>query len=388
VNKFDTIVVGGGIIGCAVTYYLSKSGQKVLLLERDDHAQGSAGATDGVVSYHTKQPGKQMELALESLKLFEGLSEELGEDIGFESCCGGMQPVEDATQWELLLDVVEQQRKSGVDIRMIGIDEARAIEPQLAPDLYGALYAPSGSMVEPIRLTLAFLHAAKRLGAVVYNRIRVSEIRAEGGAAAGVTTEDGRSFEGGCVVNAAGSWAASVGKMAGLELPVKPRRGQLVVTEPLGPFLGVTLQCARYNIIKFMPESITDESVLRTGSSLSIEQTVDGGLVIGGTREWADYNRDNTLEALELMLRRAVRFFPALRDVSIIRSFAGLRPYTPDGLPLIGETAALRRFYIAAGHEGDGIALAPITGKLLAEQLVLGKTSYPLDAFSPNRFLS
>ncbi|MDR3119767.1 MAG: FAD-binding oxidoreductase, partial [Clostridiales bacterium] len=164
-DRFDAIVIGGGVIGCAVTYYLSKLGQRVLLLEREDHAQGSAGATDGVVSFHTKQPGRQLELALESIRLFDGLSAELGEDIGFHGGCGGMQPVEDAVQWELLDAVVKEQRKSGVDVRMIGIDEARAIEPQLAPDLYGALYAPSGSKVEPIRLTMAFLHAAKRLGA-------------------------------------------------------------------------------------------------------------------------------------------------------------------------------------------------------------------------------
>jgi sarcosine oxidase subunit beta len=385
-NKFDSIVIGGGVIGCAVTYYLSKLGQRVLLLEREDHAQGSAGATDGVVSCHTKQPGSQLELAVESIKLFDGLSDELGEDVGFGNCCGGMQPVEDAAQWALLESVVNAQRRSGVDIRMIGIDEARAIEPQLAPDLYGALYAPSGCKVEPIRLTMAFLHASKRLGAVVRNHTAVTELITDSGAVTGVVTSDGERIFGGAVVNACGSWAAAVGEMAGLALPIKPRRGQLLITEPVGPFLDVTLQCARYNIIKFMPETITDESILRTGASLSIEQTVDGGIVLGGTREWAGYDRANTLEAIELMLRRAVRFFPALRDVSVIRSFAGLRPYTPDGMPLLGETAALRRFFIAAGHEGDGVALAPITGKLLAEQIALGKTSYPLDAFSPNRF--
>ena len=87
------------------------------------------------------------------------------------------------------------------------------------------------------------------------------------------------------------------------------------------------------------------------------------------------------------MMKRAARFFPALKDVSVIRFFSGFRPYTPDGLPLLGEVKTLPGFYMAAGHEGDGIAMSPITGKLIAEMIVDGKPSYNIDAFSPNRFL-
>ena len=99
------------------------------------------------------------------------------------------------------------------------------------------------------------------------------------------------------------------------------------------------------------------------------------------------YDRENSLEAIEAILKRAVRFFPALKDVCFIRAFAGLRPYTPDGLAIIGKVDCLEGFYMVAGHEGDGIALSPITGKLLAEQIVYGKESYSLEPFSPNRFL-
>ena len=129
-----------------------------------------------------------------------------------------------------------------------------------------------------------------------------------------------------------------------------------------------------------------DPEALKLGNSLSIEQTRDGGLIIGGTREFAGYDRGNTLEAIETILQRAVRFFPALKDLCFIRTFAGLRPYTPDGLPMIGPVEGLEGFYMAAGHEGDGIALSPITGKLLAEQIVFGEPSYPLRDFDPNRF--
>ena len=137
----------------------------MLVLEREDITRGSAGATDGVVGYHTKKPGHQMDLAVQSIAMFENLSEVLGMDIEYGLRCGGMQPVEDKMQWDILSEIVEEQRKSGVDIHMISIEEARQIEPQLAPDLYGALYSPTGGKVNPIRMTIAYFRAAKRLGA-------------------------------------------------------------------------------------------------------------------------------------------------------------------------------------------------------------------------------
>ena len=326
-----------------------------------------------------------MELAVQSIAMFEHLGEELGEDIEYGLRCGGMQPVEDQLQWDILSEIVEEQRKSGVDIRMISIEEAREIEPMLAPDLKGALYSPTGGKVNPIKLTMAFAKAAKRNGAEILTETEVTDLIMDGKTVKGVKTTKG-DFYADTVVNACGAWAANIGKMAGLDIPIQPRKGQLIVTEPTGPFMDVTLQCARYNVVKFRPEAVTDQEALKMGNSLSIEQTENGGLIIGGTREFVGFDRENTLEAIETILRRAVRFFPALKDVCFIRCFAGLRPYTPDGLPLIGKVNGLEGFYMAAGHEGDGIALSPITGKLLAEQIVYGKESYSLKDFDPNRF--
>ena len=384
-SRPEIIVIGGGVIGSSITYYLSKMGKKVLMIEKKDNCSGSAGASEGVVGYHTKKPGLQMELAIQSIAMFEELSKELGMDIEYRKDCGGMQPAETKLEWEILSEIVKEQRKSGVDIRMISIEEACKIEPQLNPDLYGALYSPTSGKVNPIRLTFAYVQAAKRLGAQVLSNTEVTDVLVKMGRVMGVETSKG-TYYADQVIDAAGSWAAEIAAMAGVDLPIRPRKGQLFITEPLGPFMDVTLQCARYNVIKFKPEAVGDKAVLRMGASLSIEQTENGGLVIGSTREFAGYDRENTLEAMEVTMRRAIRFFPALKDVNIIRAFAGLRPFTPDGIPVIGEVEKLPGFFVAAGHEGDGIALAPITGKLMAELLVQGKSSYPLEAFSPNRF--
>lgn len=384
-NKYDVIVIGGGIIGSSVTYYLSKLGNKVLQIEKEDITKGSAGATDGVVGYHTKKPGVQMDLAVQSIKLFDNLSEELGEDVEYEKNCGGMQPVEDKEQWDILSEIVKKQRESDVDIEMISIEKALEIEPELNPNLYGALYSKTGGKVNPIKLTYGFNHAAKRLGATVLLHTEVMDIIVEDNKVKGVKTDKG-DFYSDKVVNACGSYSAQIGKMVGLDIPIKPRKGQLIISEPIGPFMEATVQCARYNIIKFNPDSIKDKNVLKLGSSLSIEQTKEGTLVIGGTREFSGFDKENTLEGIEVMLKRAVEFFPAIKDLNFIRAFAGLRPFTPDGLPLIGEVDKIKGFYIAAGHEGDGIALAPISGKLLAELITDGKPSYNIDHFSPNRF--
>ena len=384
---YDVIIVGGGIIGCSTAWQLSKLGKKVLVVERKDVASGSAGATDGVVGYHTKKPGPQLDLAVQSIAMFKTLSEELGMVIEYGLEAGGMQPVEDKEQWDMLAAMAEEQRKSGVDIHMISTEEARKIEPNLSPDIYGALYSPTGGKVNPMRMTIAFSRAAKKLGAEFLFKTEVTGFLIEDGRAVGVKTDKGE-FRAPAIVNAAGSWAGKVAALAGLDMPIKPRKGQLAVTEPIGPYLTATVQCALYNIIKFRPEAVKDQAALRLGASLSIEQQEDGSMIIGGTREFVDYEEENTFEAIETMMKRAMRFFPALKDVSVVRFFSGFRPYTPDGLSLMGEVKTLPGFYMAAGHEGDGIALSPITGKLMAELIATGKTSYDISMFSPNRFLS
>ena len=383
---YDVIIIGGGIIGSSVAWQLSRRKKKVLVVERKDVCSGSAGATDGVVGYHTKKPGLQLDLAVQSIEMFRTLNRDLETNVEYGLEAGGMQPVEDKDQWDMLEAMASEQRKSGVDIRMITAEEACSIEPNLNPDIYGALWSPTGGKVNPLAMTFGFARAAKRLGAVYLTETEVTQILTEGGRAVGVNTTAGE-FRADCIVDAAGAWAGQVAALAGIDLPIKPRKGQLLITEPIGPFLRATVQCAMYNVIKFRPETIKDPTVLKIGASLSIERQESGGLIIGGTREFADFEEENTFEAVETMVKRAVRFFPALKDVSIIRCFSGFRPYTPDGLSMMGEVRTLPGFYMAAGHEGDGIALSPVTGRLMAELIAEGKTSYDITPFSPNRFL-
>lgn len=385
-NKFDSIIIGGGVIGCSVAYYLSKLGQKILIVEKNDLATGSAGATDGFIAYHTKQAGFHLDLAVKRGKLYETLTEELEEDIEYEKNCGALQPVENETQWSILKENVKYQRKSGVDVHMIDIKEARQLEPQLSEKLLGALYSPTGGKVNPFKLTFAFAHAAKRNGTCIQTETEVTKLIFEGKKVIGIHTNKG-DFYADKIINTCGSWAAQIAKLAGISMPIQPRKGQLIISEPVAPFVNATILCAMYTVIKFKPETITDEKIIRLGNGFVIEQTKSGSLVIGGTREFCGFDKTNTMEAIETILKRAVIFFPNLKKIHFIRTFAGLRPYTKDGLPIIGEVETVPNFIMCAGHEGDGIALAPITGKLLAQQIVYGKSEFSLESLSPTRFL-
>ncbi|MDR1587860.1 MAG: FAD-binding oxidoreductase [Treponema sp.] len=389
-NKYDVIVIGGGIVGTALAYYLSRLGKRVLLSEKVDLCHGSAGATDGYITPHTKQPGYHLQLALESCKLYETLRKEIESeiDIELELHVGGLQVCEDQMQWELISDNREKLSAGGLELYMLEIDEARKIEPAISPKMRGAMYSPIASNVNPFRLTQAFADDAKKMGAKILIETEVESLVFEGSRVAGVRTVHAETYYADYVANCCGSWGARIAKMAGLDVPVKPKRGQIIVSEPVAPFLHTVMQTGLYPIIKFRPELITDERIFRLGLGFGIEQTKDGSVLIGGSREMAGFDRGNTPECIEGILQTAQVYIPAIADLHFIRCFSGLRPHTPDGLPILGRVKQVPGFIMCCGHEGDGIALAPISAKLVAEEIVCGKTSFPIEACAVERFFT
>lgn len=386
-HNYDVIVAGGGVMGTALTWYLSRMGRRVLLLERVDLCHGSAGATDGYITPHTKQPGYHLELALESSKLYETLREEIDSDIDIELDlhCGGLQVCEDQMQWDLISGNKEKLSAGGLELYMLEIEEVRKIEPAVSPNMRGAMYSPTAGSVNPFRLTQAFADHAQKMGAEILIETGIDSLVFDGGRVAGVRSGDAVYYAG-YVVNCCGAWGSELAKMAGLDLPVSPKRGQIIVSEPTAPLLNTVMQTGLYPIIKFKPERITDERIFRLGLGFGIEQTRDGSILIGGTRELVGFDRGNTLECIEAMAQTAQVYIPAIADLHFIRCFSGLRPYTPDGLPVMGRVTQVPGLVMCCGHEGDGIALAPISGKLVAEEIVYGKTSFPIAPCAVERF--
>ncbi len=374
----DAVVIGAGVIGASIAYHLTCLGIRPLVVEEHDPAAGSSGACDGLVFLQSKKPGLHLKLALESRARFDALREILGAGIEFRPT-GGMCLVETEAELAAVRRFVVEQRATGLDVELLDGDEARRREPELSERVIAATYSPADAQVNPYGLTFAFLRAARAGGAQVLTGRPAVGIRVDRGRVEAVQLADG-AISTPVVINAAGARAPEVGRWVGLEIPISPRRGQILVTAAVPPLIRHCLISAQYVAAKFDPE------IARRGMGFSVEQTDNGNLLIGSTREFVGFDRRTTLDGLRTIAARIAPVIPALKRVPVIRAFGGLRPYTPDGLPILGPVAGVEGFLMAAGHEGDGIALSAITGALVADWVATGRTQFALDAFRLERF--
>nr|AGF93395.1 FAD dependent oxidoreductase [uncultured organism] len=253
----------------------------------------------------------------------------------------------------------------------------------------GAVYCKEDSQINPLNTTLAFAHHAQKQGACIIRNTSVEDIEIKKGEIRAVKTEKGK-IAAEKVINTAGAWAPKISKMAGIDIPIKPRRGQLLVSEEMPELIKGTLLDAKYITSKYSTNPENKEGEMGVG--LSLTQTQAGNLLIGGCRQFSGYNKSTSYYAFQAIMKNAVKMIPFLKEINIIRSFAGLRPYTPDGKPILGKVPGIKGLYIAAGHEGDGIALAPVTGKIISQIIAGEATGIKPEIFKENlslkRFIS
>ena len=392
-DKADVVVVGGGLIGTSIAYRLAQRCLRVVLLDRGGIAAGTSGACDQAILLQSKKPGRHLELAKASARLFKTLEAELGERIEYERH-GGMIVIETEEQLRVMSGFVQKQKEAGLPVNLIAASEAHRRQPGLAPHIVGATWCDEDAQVNPLLLTFAFARAAKRSGADLRLGVTVTSLLTNGPRVIGVDTDQGPIMAS-WVVLATGPQTSQLAGAIGCDLPIRPRRGQLIITEPLAPFICGDLNCARYIASKLDPTlaaNSTDPGV-KLGVGLSLGQTASGNLLIGGSREFVGFDRSTTLEAVRAILQHALRIMPALAGVRAIRTMAGLRPFTPDSLPIIGLDHEHPGLVIAAGHEGDGIALSPITGVMVADLLTDGPAvelarGLGLERFRRRKYLS
>jgi sarcosine oxidase subunit beta len=381
--KTEVLIVGGGIIGCSIAYYLAKEGIETVLVEKDDIASGASGACDGFIFLQSKTPGIHLEMTLKSAELYENLASELGYGLEHRKC-GGMVAAEKKEELSYLNNLAERQQRFGLNVKILSEVEARSKVPGLASHIMGASFCSQDSQVNPILVTLAFAEEASKKSAKILTGAPVSKMEVSGRGkekfVRNAITSKGK-IKADLVINASGAEASKISEMAGIDLPITPRRGQILVTEPLPRVIDCLLMNVSYLTAKFR-----QGVKISLDSGVTFEQTEAGNLLIGNTREFVGYNKRTTYEGITSIASSAVKFFPRSKNFKIIRAFAGLRPYTPDNLSILGYVNGVKNFIVASGHEGDGIALAPITGKLIAELIVDGKTSIDISELSPNRF--
>ncbi len=384
----DVVVVGGGIIGCSVAYYLAKKGVKVIVIEKKKGLSfGASGANQGGCALQLFHP-PVLELARPSLEIYRNLSQEIGYDVDYENT-GSLVCSVDEEQYPDMQKHVEKKRRQGIDVQLIEGDRLRELEPTLGGDVVAGVEEREGGIMNPFKVNYGFAYAARKLGTEFFLSREVKKIERNKNRITSVVTDRekiGTNF----VVNAAGAWASQIGKMVGISIPVRPRRGQIIVTErlPLNKRWRYILD-ADYLTTAFDLAAVekSEDPRIRLGVAGSYVQENTGNWTIGSSRDFADYTTRITMQTIRYLAKRATRFMPKLKSVNSIRLFAGLRPFCyVDGLPILSRLNSPRNFVIATGHAGEGVTLAPITGKLISELITEKTTSISIDAFAFSRF--
>ncbi len=385
-KKADVVVIGAGIIGCAIAYYLTKAGKKVAVIDRSSICSGTSSAGDGFVYMQTKKPGPQLDMALYSADMYLTLNEELGHDVHYHRT-GGLIVIDSPEILTLMEGVIAKQRAQGMNVELLDNAAVRKMEPALSKNVIAAGYSELDGHVNSLYATRAFAHAASDLGAEFFTYTAINGFRLRNGAIAGVETSQG-VIETEVVVNATGTWAADIGKMLGVDIPIKPRRGHMMISEAIAPIINKMLIDGRYIAIKHDPDIVknSQDEFLQLGIGFGLEQTHNGNLIIGNSREFVGFDTSTDHKVLRAMSRYSHRFVPALEHVKIIRTFCGLRPFCVDGYPIMSDVKQVPGFYVAAGHEGDGIAMAPVTGKLMTDLILGRQLEFDMSPYSFDRF--
>lgn len=367
--KKDVCIIGGGIMGLATAYYLLKAGKSVAILEKAEIGGGASSSCDDMILLQSKKPGIALTLAMESLEMYRGLSDELGTDLGFYSY-GGMIIIEDETQLKIMENFVKKQVSYGLDVEIVDRNTLFKKQPHVARYMIASTYSKSDSQVNPLMLMRAFLHKGLNMGMDVFRYTSVQEITQQGDHWKVVGLND-INVECDNVIIAAGAWSGQIGRLLNIDIPISPIKGQLAVTEQIAPIGETNCWTAAYIASKHDPSILGDRSDYdqKIGLGFSFTRAGEGNYLIGSTREHADFNKTTDFKAISRILEQARKYFPIMNQVNIIRTIAGFRPGTKDGSPIIGAVDGFPGIFIAAGHEGDGIALSPITGKAVTEMV-------------------
>ncbi|WP_432154295.1 NAD(P)/FAD-dependent oxidoreductase [Streptomyces tricolor] len=371
----DVVVVGAGMVGAACAWYAARAGLDVRLVDRGPVSGGTTGAGEGNLLVSDKEPGPELELALLSARLWAELAQEHGTAIEYEPK-GGLVVASTPRTLAALEDFAAGQRRAGVTAVPVGGDRLGELEPHMAPGMAGGVHYPQDAQVMP---ALAAARLARASGAALHGgRTVTGVLRTADGTVYGVRTDRGE-IHAPAVVNAAGTWGGDLAALAGVRLPVLPRRGFVLVTEPLPRMVRHKVYAADY-----VADVASDSAALR--SSPVVEGTAAGPVLIGATRERVGFDRSLSLTAVRTLAAGAIGLFPFLERVRALRTYAGFRPYLPDHLPAIGPDPRAPGLFHACGHEGAGIGLAPGTGQLIAHALTGKAPELDLTPFRPERF--
>jgi sarcosine oxidase subunit beta len=358
----DICVIGGGLLGTATAYFAARAGLSVLVLEARDLASGASGAafggvSVGIYSYSSALvPKHYVDISKASLALFEEIADELGPPLDLKAP-GSLDPYFDPATHASRKQRADGLIACGVDCQLLSAKEVLEIEPAVNEAVVGATYCPGDAHVTPLNAVWAFANAARRHGAEIRTHSPVDEIIVSAGRAIGVRSGN-EKIHAGHVVNTAGADAPGLAERIGVRIPMDCSRGQMFVTERIPRLLNTYIH--------------------------NIKQTPSGTVVYGATRESGAMDVATTPEGARQVNRWACQVVPALAQVAVLRSWAGIRPVPADGYPVIGPVEGVANLLVAVMHRG--VTLAPIVGRILVDLAIDGRTALDIAPYRLSRF--
>lgn len=363
----DVLIVGGGVIGCAIAYYLSKVGVECLVDQGEMGAQASRAAAGLLAPLVSFDNNDFVPFLLASFRLFPSLVAELEAESGLSldyQTTGSLRTISQPKRVKQLQRYLELWRGRGFEVQWLSGEEARAVEPALSEQVCAAVSAPQEAQLLPSSLVEALVRAARNWGASFWPHHHVTGLFSQGSTVNAVQLATGERIACCHLVLATGAWSGMWEQWLGLPLPVQPAKGQAIFLQQPSPPIRHILM----------------------GEGIYLAPRSGGKVLVGATREDAGFDTQVTQEATTWLRNVAERLAPTLASSSLLDAWAGLRPKTPDSKPLLGQIEGWENVVLATGHHAFGIQLSPITGVTVAELLTTGQTSQEIRAFSPSRF--
>ncbi len=365
-EEADVLVIGGGIMGCSTAYELAKRGSSVVLIEKGFIGGEASGRNGGGVRQQKRDPA-ELPLAIESVKIWRAMKEELQWDLEYRQG-GNLHILSNPDTYDTLVKQLEYSQSKGLDVRLLNPEETREQIPVLRKDLeiLGSTYCPTDGCANPLLVAKAIARAAKRKGVLIKENEPLEQLVVKSGRVVAAVT--GRcEYRATFFVNTAGAWAKPICNQVGLDYPVEIKRSQLMVTESLPP--------------------VFTEFISADACSAYFRQALNGGIHIGiPSVPVKNYNKLSTYDAFKIAGESTSLLFPFLDKINVVHAWAGLTNWTPDAVCIIDKAPGLEGLFLAAGHSGHGFCLGPITGRMLSEWIVDSEPSMDLTGVRWTRF--
>jgi glycine oxidase len=364
----DVLIVGGGIIGCTIAWRLAQAGMKVTVLDRGEPGGEASSAAAGMLAPvgEMLEPRTFSELCVTSRKLYPHFMTEVEESSGYHTGYrdGGtlLVAIDDKTEEELT-EIHRKQAAQGFALQSLTAAEVHERGARLSPRIRRGVFIPDDHWIDNERLMHALLIACRRAGVNLEAGCRIHEFHLQGNRIESVTAGNEAGFSAKTFVLAAGCWSGEIAGGLGIHLPVTPCRGQVMEFDT--------------------PHELP--FVVRAGLHYLLPRS-ERRLLVGTTSELAGFEKAVTANGLLSILRGAIGLAPRIAEFRFVRAWAGLRPDTPDHLPVLGHGTELENLIFATGHFRNGILLAPVTAEIVAGLILKGSTPHSMEAYRPARF--